>query len=303
MALLNFNAANVQPDSGVMDALPTGWYEALADQSDIKPTKSGDGGAYLEVRFNITAPQNYAGRKVYARFTIRNSNPVAQDIGFKQLSAFCHAVGFLQVEHSEQLHNRPLKLRVKLKPADGQYEAGNDIAAYRPITEQVDLGPSASSAAPASAAHAFTPPPAPSFTPPAPGQQFVPNFAPLQQAPGAPNAAPPQQFVSPAQFVPPQQQQAPASFAPPQQQAQFVPPQQAQGSPQFAPQQVQQPVAQQQAPAQQTWQPPTAQQPWQNAEVQAGVQQAQAPQGAPAQQVQQVVGAPPVPPWMQQPAQ
>ena len=280
MALLNFNAANVPPDTGVMDALPTGWYEALADQSDIKPTKAGDGGAYLEVRFSITAPQNYAGRKVYARFNIRNSNPVAQDIGFKQLSAFCHAVGFLQVEHSEQLHNRPLKLRVKLKPSDGQYEASNDIAAYRPITEQVDLGPSASSAAPASAAHAFTPPPAPSFTPPpAMGQQFSPNFAP----PAVPNA-------------PPQQQQQ-----------QFAQQQQLQGGPQFAPQfapqqQVQQaPV--QQAPVQQTWQPPAAQQPWQNAEVQAGVQQAQAPQGAPAQQVQQVVGTPPVPPWMQQPAQ
>jgi hypothetical protein len=307
MALLNFNAANVTPDTGIMDAIPTGWYDAFADQSDIKPVKAGDGGAYLEVRFNITAPAKFAGRKVYSRLNIRNSNPTAQEIGFKQLSALCHAVGQIQVAQSEQLHNLPLKLRIKMKPADGQYEASNDVMAYRNINEQVDLGPAAGNQA-AVGAGGFA---VPGAVPAAGG--FQPNTPPFVQQQPTPPA---QQFQQPQQFQqqPQQFQQQPQQFQAP---AAQVPPVQAQ-QPQFAaappfqqqqPQQAQQPAQFQQQPQGQqpmqpagTWTPPPAQQPWETAAVGAPVQQQQqqVQQQQPAQQVQ---GQPPMPPWMQQPAQ
>lgn len=272
MAQLNFDATQVAPDAGQLDAIPAGWYNAAMDQSEMKPTKDGSG-AYLECRFNVLDGQ-YAGRKLFARLNLRNANPVAQEIAYKQLSAICHAVGVLNVQESSQLHNQPMKLKVSLRPASGEYEASNEIKAFKNINESVGGAPAGG--APAGGPAGFTPPPqqAPQQQFQAPPQQqapagsFPPAGAPAGQQPwqGAPQQAPQQQAP---------QQQAPAAQQPwqgaPQQQA----PQQQ------APQQ----------PAEQAWQQPQAQQPWQAAPQQA-------PQGAPQQQAPQQEQAP----MTQQPA-
>jgi hypothetical protein len=134
MALLNFDSSQVAPDTGVGDPIPAGWYNVMMDESDVKPTKA-EGGMYLECRFNIIDGQ-FAGRKLFARFNIRNANPMAQEIGYKQLSAVCHAVGMVgMVADSQMLHGKPLKVKVKVRKADGDYEASNDITAYKNINE------------------------------------------------------------------------------------------------------------------------------------------------------------------------
>src|SRR4051812_8845847 len=107
MAQLNFDASQVAPDTGAV-TVPAGWYNVQMDESEIKPTSKGDG-AYLQCRFSILDGQ-FQNRKLFSRFNIRNPNPVAAEIGFKQLSAVAHAVGVLQVNDSQQLHGRPLKV-------------------------------------------------------------------------------------------------------------------------------------------------------------------------------------------------
>jgi hypothetical protein len=161
MALLNFDASQVAPDSGVGDPLPPGWYNVMMDASEVKPTKDAatTGGQYLECRFSVLDGQ-FQGRKLFARFNTRNANPVAQEIGYKQLSAVCHAVGVLQVADSQMLHGKPLKVRVKIRKAEGDYEASNDITAYKNINEPtpgagdagVPVGVPAGFAAPTAAA-------------------------------------------------------------------------------------------------------------------------------------------------------
>lgn len=287
MAQLNFDASQVAPDAGQMDAIPAGWYNVSMDQSEMKPTKDGSG-AYLECRFNVLDGQ-HASRKLFSRLNLRNANPVAQEIAFKQLSAIAHAVGILQVQDSGQLHGHPMKVKVKLRAASGEYEASNEISAFKNINEVV----STATAAPAGFA-----PPAANFPP-----QQAPHAYPPQQAP-APMQAPQQAWAPPQQAAPMQApQQAPAQQpwqqAPVQQPAAVVPAQQ------FAPQQ--QPAA---AP-QQAWQQPAAAQPWQQAPAQqpAPVQQAPAPMQAPQQAPQQAPAAQPwagqqnpqtaFPPWAQ----
>jgi hypothetical protein len=226
MAQLNFDATQVAPDMG-FDPLPAGWYNCIMEKSELKPTKGGDG-TYLECVFNVVDGQ-YAGRKLFARINLRNPNPQAQEIGFKQLSAIAHAVGVLHVQNSEQLHGRPLKVRAKIRPADGQYEASNDITGFKNINE--DAGGAPAGAAPggfAPPAGGFTPPPAQAQPPAqtqwnqgAPQQQPqapVNTGAPVQQPWQAPNGQAPQQ---PWQ-QPPAQQQAPQQQAPVQPQQQGV---------------------------------------------------------------------------------
>ena len=128
-AVLNFDASTVAPDTGAQDALPAGWYDAMMESSEMKPTKDTTG-AYLECKFNVLAPAHSAGKKIYARLNLRNANPTAQEIGYKQLSAICHATRVLQIADSAQLHNIQLNLKLKLRKPDGDYDASNELTAY-----------------------------------------------------------------------------------------------------------------------------------------------------------------------------
>lgn len=255
MATLNFDANTVAPATGQQDAIPAGWYDAMIEKSEMKPTKNGDG-HYLELVLNVCAGQ-YQGRKLFTRLNIMNANPVAKEIAYKELSAICHATGVIQCADSQQLHNIPMKVKVSLKPADGQYEASNDVKAYRNINENVGSAPVQGAPAP------FAPPAPPAFAAPAPQAYQMPAQAPQQMPMGA--QAP--QWQQPAAQQPWQQpapQQAPQQPAPQQYQQQPQQPAWANGAPQQgvpAPQQAPSAPQYQQQPAGPQFTPPAAP-PW-----------------------------------------
>lgn len=217
MAQLNFDATQVSPDMG-FDTVPAGWYNALIDESDMKPTKGGDG-AYLHVRFNVIDGQ-YAGRKIFTRLNIRNANPVAQEIAYKQLSAIAHAVGVLNIQDSSQLHGIPLKIKVKVKKdTTGQYDDQNEINAFKNINEQVDMG---TVKGPVTAPAGFTAA-APVQAAPMQFQQPMVQsspqaWQPVAQPPQVAQPVPAQPWQQPAAAQPwqqvPAQQQPPAQAAP-----------------------------------------------------------------------------------------
>lgn len=263
-----FNAHEYTPQESI-EALPAGWYKGMLVESEVKPTSTGTGN-YLKCVFQIIDGK-YANRKVFVNINLNNPNPDAVRIGRQQLSGLGHATGIINTSDSSHWHNIPLNIKLKRREADGQYEASNELAAFKHISEEVKY-------ADAAAMPPMNSAPRPPQTPPAPNygsqpQQPAPQFAPQQ----------PQQ---------PQQQQQPAP-QPWQQQPQQQP------APQQYPQQ--QPVPQQQ-PAQHNWQQPVTQQPWDQGQQQQPAQQQpqfaqQPPSMEPApQQFQQQ-------PWQQQPQQ
>lgn len=132
-ATLNFNATNV-PTAQVYDAIPSGWQNAQIVASGIKPTSDGKG-QYLNLELDILDGP-YAGRKLYDRLNLVNNSEQAREIAYKTLSAICHATGVIQVGNSVELHNKPMKVKVKLRPASKneatgkEYDANNEIAGY-----------------------------------------------------------------------------------------------------------------------------------------------------------------------------
>jgi hypothetical protein len=268
MAQLNFDARTVAP-AEAPEAIPAGWYNARVTNSEMKPTSDGSG-AYLQLELTILDGE-FANRKLFDRINLQNKNPVATEIGYRQLSAVCHATGVIQVQDSQQLHGIPLKVKVSLRPAgpgaDGKhYDASNEVKGYKNIADGAGG---------------------------APAQAMLPQPQGFGQAPQQP-AMPPQGHApqQPQQY----QQPAPQQWAPPVQQQ--VPQQPAQ---QWAPPPAAAPAVAQQAPAMQTAMPaqpaPAAQQgpagntpPWMQSQQQAPAQQAPQ-QPAPA--------AGPVPPWAQ----
>lgn len=231
MAQLNFDASQVAP-SEALEAIPAGWYTAQMTASEMKPTADGTG-AYMQAEF-IVLSGDYVGRKLFDRINLQNKNPVAVEIGYKTLSAICHAVGVIQVQDSQQLHGRPLQLKVSLRAAgpgaDGKhYDASNEVKGYKAM----DGAGVPVAGAPAGGAPSW----ANQQAPVAPQPQQAPAAQPWQQQPAAPvQQAPVQQPAAQPWAAPaaqqPVQQPAPQQAAPtPPWQGQPAPQAPAQGAP------------------------------------------------------------------------
>jgi hypothetical protein len=128
MAQLSFDATQVQPNTS-FEPLPAGEYPVIIKDSEMRFTKDGSG-SYLQLTLEVI-DGNFKGRLVWDRLNLQNQNPVAQEIAQKQLSAICHAVNVLKPTDSAELHNIPLLAKVSFRPAKGEYDASNDVKAYK----------------------------------------------------------------------------------------------------------------------------------------------------------------------------
>ena len=118
--------------------LPDGWYNASVMKSEIKQTNAGDG-TMLKLEFVLDGSDGpgFKGRKVWTNLNLINKSAKAVAIANRDRAALCAAVGLPpDIGDSEQLHYKPLQIHVKVKPASGQYKAGNEVKGYRALGAQ-----------------------------------------------------------------------------------------------------------------------------------------------------------------------
>lgn len=125
----HFNANEQEPVS--FGVLPAGDYTIAADESEVREARSGEG-HYLSVRFSVVDGE-FQGRKLWDRFTLSHSNEKAVQVGRGKLSGLCRAAGKLEIGDSAELHGIPVSARVKIRPAQGEYDEQNEITSYRAI--------------------------------------------------------------------------------------------------------------------------------------------------------------------------
>ena len=94
---------------------------------------------------------------------IRNQNPEAERIGRQQLGTVLRSIGLSTIQDTDQLIGGQLQVKLIIKPADGQYEARNEVKAYKALDGAASAAPAAfaqrSAPAQASAAPAKAAPP------------------------------------------------------------------------------------------------------------------------------------------------
>lgn len=127
MRLDGFDANTVEPNAS-FDPLPADWYTVVITGSEEKPTKAKTG-SFLELKMEVIEG-DYKGRLLFDRLNLNNPNQTAVDIAQATLSSICRAVGVMMPKDSSDLHDRPLSVKVQVKPADGQYAASNEVKAY-----------------------------------------------------------------------------------------------------------------------------------------------------------------------------
>lgn len=115
MAQLNFNAAEI--DTTSRDAIPSGTYEAVITDSEMKATKNGLGMG-INLTFEIISDGPAKGRKVFVWINYEHPKVEAQRIGREELASLCKAVGVANLTDTNQLHNLPLLITVGLDKND-----------------------------------------------------------------------------------------------------------------------------------------------------------------------------------------
>lgn len=127
-----FNAANVEPQAPRdNEPLPAGLYTVEITNADVKPLKSGNGTG-LEIECTVIDPAPFARRKVWSTLNIQHANQQAEQIGQAQLSALCRSVGITQLDDSDQLFQRVVRIRTKIRAAQGNYAAKAEISGFEP---------------------------------------------------------------------------------------------------------------------------------------------------------------------------
>ena len=139
MASINFNAAEI--DTTSRDTIPSGTYEAVVTDSEMKATKNGLGMG-LNLTFEIISDGPAKGRKVFTWINYEHPKAEAQRIGREELASLCKALGIVTLSDTAQLHNLPLMVTVGLDRND---PTRNVIKKYAAKAAQNVQRPAASS--------------------------------------------------------------------------------------------------------------------------------------------------------------
>lgn len=99
------------------EPIPEGIYTVVLSETEVKDTKNGKG-KFIYLKANVIDGP-HANRFVDDRLNVVNDNPTAQKIGQESLKRICMAIGLKEFTgHTTELENKPLKVKVTVKPAE-----------------------------------------------------------------------------------------------------------------------------------------------------------------------------------------
>lgn len=159
MAEFGDGGFNAEAPENNPSVIPAGEYEAMLIKSAKTATKAGDG-HYLKLEFQIVSGefQNthlFENLNVWLAETDEKKKKAVQ-IAKGNLSELCRAVGVLNPQRSEELHNKPLRIKVKVDEGNAQFGKQNRVTGFKPrnftaTPETATTTPSPAPAVPAGA--------------------------------------------------------------------------------------------------------------------------------------------------------
>ena len=132
MAFLDttFNVDELPESEPDFKPIPAGWYNASITSAELKATSKG--GQRISVRYDVTGP-SHQGRVVFGNFNVRNNSEEAVRISREQLGQLMRATGLGKLENTDQLIGLQTQIKVKVKPADGEFDANNEVIGFKAL--------------------------------------------------------------------------------------------------------------------------------------------------------------------------
>jgi len=127
LSSLAFDANTVEPASS-FDPLPAGNYNVIITESEVRDTKNGTG-QYISLKMMVFDGE-FMDRVLFSNINFKNANETTQKIGKQQLSALCRSVGVLTPKDSSDLHEKPITVKVAIRPAKDGYDAQNEVKSF-----------------------------------------------------------------------------------------------------------------------------------------------------------------------------
>jgi hypothetical protein len=129
---------------GEYKVFPIGEYNAEIKDSQLKLTKKAElegndpsKGQYANLQF-VIMDGKYKGGTIWQMITIQNPNPIALEIGQKELSTLCRAVALVSISNTVELHNKPMTIVVSITEKEGDNPERNKIKNYKPYKGEMD---------------------------------------------------------------------------------------------------------------------------------------------------------------------
>lgn len=157
--------------SASFDALPAGDYRAVIIESEMQDiSKHSEKGRCLALTWRIeTGP--YDGRLFWQRLNMWGQNMTNNDkvvsIANSQFAAVREATGVLTPKNTEELHDRPCLVRLKITKSEG-YPDRNDVVSVKSVGGSAPAQPAANNG------NRLPPPPAANKAPAASGGGSMP---------------------------------------------------------------------------------------------------------------------------------
>lgn len=154
MTSFGFDVGNTKPQLA-FDPIKDGWYAMRIANAETCESKSPEAGTGIKITFEImeSVHPELSGRRVFLRlYHQHKTNKQTRDIARAQIAAIAHAIGRPTASNTDDFLGTELRVKVKAKPADGQYEASNDVKGFKGLNEAVDEAAPAAAAAGAPAA-------------------------------------------------------------------------------------------------------------------------------------------------------
>ena len=133
MARLDINFDDIpaqrEPQRKERELVPPGRYRARIIESEMIPTKKGDGGEYLQLTWSILGG-DFDDKYVWQRLNIVNKSDRAQSIAKRQLKNLMNALNVEELDDSEQLHDQPLDIDVVIEKGTNGYSDKNDVKGF-----------------------------------------------------------------------------------------------------------------------------------------------------------------------------
>lgn len=155
----SFDASTVDME-GKYELLPEGEYLCIIEGTELRDT-SKIGGKMLVVSMAVlTGP--HEGAKLVERLNLVNDNETAVKIAYQTLAKICTAAGRPVIQDTDELHNARVMVKVAVEKGKGNYVGKdgierprgdqNAIKGYRPVGSVQQTTPTATAAAPVTAA-------------------------------------------------------------------------------------------------------------------------------------------------------
>lgn len=132
LTALGYDPAKIEDvGEGNFSVVPPGIYNVIISNSELKDNRAGNG-KYLEVTYQIIEGREFIGKTVKDRLNIIHPNPDVQRIALSQLKKICDAVGHKgQLKDSNQLHGKPMSIRVVIEEFESNREPGKILQSNR----------------------------------------------------------------------------------------------------------------------------------------------------------------------------